>query len=203
MKKKKEAKKTAFPALKQDIQAFLFEEEAAISKKDAVNLGLSLVILGSMLADSASAHSSYFENQPGGGRHVSDNSGSPPSPALANHTSYFSNDPTRGKHTSHSVHNQAPHNRGPGPSHDRGHNDDWGDHGSHNNLPHDRHFSNQHGNSVNLNPHDRHGQAHQVHNAHDRGAFHSNAHFSSGGGFHSAHSVHGNHGSHANWHRNW
>jgi hypothetical protein len=101
MKKKKQGK---IPAIKTDIAAFINEEEGAISKKDALNLGLSLLVLGTVLADTASAHSSYFQNVGGKGSHHSVDSETYTTDP--NHSSAFSNVAGRGVHNSstHTVH---------------------------------------------------------------------------------------------------
>lgn len=87
----KKGKKAKFPLIKKDIVSFINEEEGAISKKDALHLGLSLVMLGTVLKGSATAQTTHSSTT------------SPHNSALQNLADrgvHSSNTP----HTSHGVH---------------------------------------------------------------------------------------------------
>ena len=98
--------KIKIPSFRKKIECFLNSEEGRISKKNVLELGAGLAMLGLMLTKVASAvHRSYFQNITGGAQHQSgDSTVIPAPPSSANHISQFENVSGKGQHTSHSSH---------------------------------------------------------------------------------------------------
>ena len=80
--------KNKLPQIKKSINDFLTEEEGSVNKKNAINLAMTAVILGTIFYGScAEAHNSYLMNDLEGGKHVS----GPGEHDVPSHTSYFQN----------------------------------------------------------------------------------------------------------------
>lgn len=180
MKKKKIAK---LPSIKKDIESFINEEEGAISKKDALSMGLSFVMLGAVLAETALAQQHSSHTNTTHSAHSSTDI-----PTHNQHASAFANEAARGVHVSNtphtSCHNSAPvsnchsdstshtnvippaHNNGGGHSncsscHSSCGSGCHGAHGSHSSC----HSSNCHSDNCSTNCHSSSGSCHSSHSS--------------------------------------
>ena len=93
------------PKIKKDITDFLTEEEGSIDKKNAVNLAITTVVLGTVFySTTADAHNSYLVNGADAGGHYSLETGVHSAP---DHTSSLVNDTNGGLHNSHTSHSSC------------------------------------------------------------------------------------------------
>lgn len=102
--------KKELPKVKKNIADFLTEEEGSIDKKNAANLAITAIVLGTAFYGTAvDAHNSYLLNDSLSGKHSSADG----THSVPNHESNLLNTEEKGMHDSHtschSNHNSCSH----------------------------------------------------------------------------------------------